>query len=32
MYLYGNSYITYAFSIINFMLSTSLIYDAYKGH
>jgi len=32
MYLYGNNYIAYAFSIIAFMLSTSLIHDAYKGH
>jgi len=32
MYLYGNSYVAYAFSIIAFMLSTSLIHNAYKGH
>jgi len=31
-YLYGNNYIAYAFSIIAFMLSTSLIHDVYKGH
>jgi len=31
-YLYVNNYITYAFSIVAFMLSTSLIHDVYKGH
>jgi len=31
-YLYVNNYIAYAFSIIDFMLSTSLIHDVYKGH
>jgi len=31
-YLYVNNYITYAFSIVVFMLSTSLIHDVYKGH
>jgi len=32
MYLYGNNYIAYAFSIIAFMLSISLIHDVYKRH
>jgi len=32
MYLYGYNYIAYAFSIIAFMLSASLIHDVYKGH
>jgi len=32
MGVYFNSYIAYAFSIIAFMLSTSLIYDVLKGH
>jgi len=32
MYLYGNNYIAYAFSIITFLLSTPLIHDVYKGH
>jgi len=32
MDVYFNSYIAYAFSIIAFMLSTSLIYDVFKGH
>jgi len=31
-YLYVNMYIAYAFSIIAFMRSTSLIHDIYKGH
>jgi len=31
-YLYVNSYIAYAFSIIAFMLSTSLIHNVFKGH
>jgi len=31
-YLYVNNYITYTFSIVAFMLSTSLIRDVYKGH
>jgi len=31
-YLYVNNYITYAFSIVAFMLSTSLIQDVYKGY
>jgi len=31
-YLYVNDYITYGFSIVGFMLSTSLIHDVYKGH
>jgi len=31
-YLYVNNYITYAFSIVAFMLSTSLAHDVYKGH
>jgi len=31
-YVYVNNYIAYAFSIIVFMLSTSLIHDFYKGH
>jgi len=30
-YLYRYNYIAYAFSIITFMLSASLIYDVYKG-
>jgi len=29
---YVNNYIAYSFSIIDFMLSTSLIHDVYKGH
>jgi len=29
---YVNNYITYTFSIVDFMLSTSLIHDVYKGH
>jgi len=32
IYLYVNNYITYAFSMLTFMLSTSLIHDVYKGH
>jgi len=31
-YLYVNNYIAYDFSIITFMLSTSVIHDVYKGH
>jgi len=31
-YLYANYYIIYAFSIVAFMLSTSLIHDIYKEH
>jgi len=31
-YSYGYNYIAYAFSIIAFMLSTSLIHDFYKGY
>jgi len=30
--LYANNYNTHAFSIITFMLSTSLIHDIHKGH
>jgi len=32
VYLYVNNYIAYAFLIIAFMLSTSLIHGVYKGH
>jgi len=32
MYLYVNNYITYAFSITAFMLSTLLIHNIFKGH
>jgi len=32
MYLYVNNYIAYAFSIIAFMLSASLIHAISKGH
>jgi len=31
-YLYVDNYITYAFSIVAFMLSASLIHDVYKWH
>jgi len=31
-YLYVDNYIAYTFSIIAFMLSTSLIHDVFKGH
>jgi len=31
-YLYVNNYIAYPFSIIDFMLSTSLIHYVFKGH
>jgi len=31
-YLYVNNYIAYAFSIIAFMLSTSLIHNIFKEH
>jgi len=32
MYLYVNNYIADDFSFIDFMLSTSLTHDVYKGH
>jgi len=31
-YLYVNNHITYTFSFVAFMLSTSLIHDIFKGH